>query len=306
MNPVGGLSLALDMIVVGHFAIDYVVRDGQSLPPSLGGTVTFSSLAGARLGARVGIVSKVGPDFRDDHLLVFARSGIDVSAIKKAKTPTTKYKLQYSGEERSLKLLSKCDPIEPKDVRNLRGNVGAVHLGPIAGEIPIETIEEVAKWGVPVLLDLQGVVRKFDKNGNVSVERNPLLPEILGKVTIVKATLKEGEVATSASGPEKVACSLIDMGCEIAIVTLGGKGSYVSTHDEESFSTPAIKPRKVTDYTGAGDVYAGSFLVEYSRIHDIRRSAIIASTAVSFKVEGHSTSGFASRQEIEERAKGYL
>jgi sugar/nucleoside kinase (ribokinase family) len=298
--------LLLDLLVVGHFAIDYVVRDGEALPPSLGGTVTFSSLAAAGLGAKVGIVSKVGPDFRDDYVIVFGQHGIDVSGIKKVKTPTTKYRLKYTGEERTLALLSKCDPITPKDIRSLRIRATAIHLGPIAGEISLQTINEVVRVGKMILLDLQGVVRKFDKDGNVSVDRNPLLPEMVKNVTIAKATLKEGELVTKVSGSENVASSLLDMGCKISIVTDGGKGSYISTRNGESFSIPAIKPRKVTDYTGAGDAYAGSFLVEYAKTKDARRSAIIASSAVSFKVEGHSTSGFASRKDIEERAKEYL
>jgi sugar/nucleoside kinase (ribokinase family) len=302
----GGMMALLDLAVVGHFSIDYVERDGKAFPPSLGGTVTFSSLAAARLGAKVGIVSKVGPDFRDEHLLIFARNGVDISNVRKVRAPTTKYRLQYRGEERTLTSLSRCEPIEPKDIWGLRGEVNAVHLGPIAGEIPLKTVDEVAKWRSITLLDLQGVIRKFGRNGSISLGKNRFLPEIIEKVTAVKTGLREGEVATQTTGAEKVASALVDMGCKIAIITFGGKGSYVSTRDGDRLSIPVIKPRKVTDYTGAGDVYAGSFLFEYSKTHDVKHSAIIASSAVSFKVEGHSTSGFASRQEIEERAKEYL
>jgi len=296
----------LDLVVVGHFSIDYVERDGKAFPPSLGGTVTFSSLAAASLGAKAGIVSKVGPDFRDEHLLIFARNGIDISYVRKVKSATTKYKLQYRGEERTLTCLSKCEPIEPNDIKKLRGEVKAIHLGPIAGEISLETVDEAAKSDCPILLDLQGIVRKFGTDGSISLSKNRFLPEIIEKVTIVKTTLREGEVATDEKGVEKIASALVDMGCKIAIVTFGGKGSYISTRDGDHLSIPVVKLRKVVDYTGAGDVYAGSFLFEYSKTHDVKYSAIIATSAVSFKVEGHSTSGFASRQEIEERAKEYL
>ena len=296
----------LDLVVVGQFAIDHVERDGKAFPPSLGGTVPFSSLAGARLGAKVGIVSKVGPDFRDDYLLVFARSEIDVSGVKKVGAPTTKYRLQYRGEERTLTLLARCDPITSTDIKLLQGRIGAAHLGPIAGEISLETIKEIGKLTKIISLDLQGIIRKFDRNGVVRVEKNPLISEIVKNVTIVKAALHEGEAVMHATGPEEVASSFLELGCKISIVTLGEKGSYVSTCDGESLSIPAVKPRRVMDSTGAGDTYAGSFLVEYLKTKDVKRSAIIASSAVSFKVEGRSTSGFASREEIEERAKEYL
>jgi sugar/nucleoside kinase (ribokinase family) len=296
----------LDLAVVGHFSIDYVERDGKAFPPSLGGTVTFSSLAAAGLGAKVGIVSKVGPDFRDEHLLIFARNGIDISFIKKVKRTTTKYRLQYQGEERTLTCLARCEPIEPKDISMLRGNVNAIHLGPIAGEISLETVNEAAKSNCVTLLDLQGVIRKFGIDGRISLSRNRILPKIVEKVTIVKTGLREGEVATQAKGAEKIASAIVDMGCKIAIITFGGKGSYVATCDGDHLSIPVVKPRKIVDYTGAGDVYAGSFLFEYSKTHDVKHSAIMASSAVSFKVEGHSTTGFASRPDIEERAREYL
>jgi sugar/nucleoside kinase (ribokinase family) len=296
----------LDIVVMGHFAIDRVEINGKALPPSLGGTVAFSSLAAAMLGSKVGIVSKVGPDFRDDNLLIFTRSGIDVSGVKKVSTPTTKYRLQYIGEERNLTLVSRCDPIRAEDVKQLSGKVRAVHLGPIAGEIPLETLKEVGEWNCIVLLDLQGIVRKFDKLGGVSLEKNEQLPEMVKCATIVKSALREGEAVMGVSGFKKVASSLLGMGCKIVIVTLGGNGSYISTFDGESLSIPVIKPRKVTDFTGAGDVYAGSFLTEYLKTKDVRRSGIIAGSTVSFKVEGHSTAGFASREKIEERAKQYL
>jgi sugar/nucleoside kinase (ribokinase family) len=140
----------------------------------------------------------------------------------------------------------------------------------------------------------------------LSLEKNPQLPEIVKRATIVKSALHEGETVMNVSGSEKVASSILKMGCKIIIVTLGEKGSYVSTCEGKSMVIPAINPRKINDPTGAGDSYAGSFLVEYLKTKDIRRSAIIASSAVSFKVEGHSTAGFASRADIEERARKYI
>ena len=47
---------------------------------------------------------------------------------------------------------------------------------------------------------------------------------------------------------------------------------------------PAYKTNAI-DPTGAGDVYGGSFIVEYMRTHDYVESALFASAASSLMVE---------------------
>ncbi|WP_455285477.1 carbohydrate kinase family protein, partial [[Eubacterium] cellulosolvens] len=65
--------------------------------------------------------------------------------------------------------------------------------------------------------------------------------------------------------------------------TLGENGS-VACDRGECLSVPAYKTTAV-DPTGAGDVYAGAFLAEYSRTGDLGSSCLYASAAASIMVE---------------------
>jgi sugar/nucleoside kinase (ribokinase family) len=73
------------------------------------------------------------------------------------------------------------------------------------------------------------------------------------------------------------------MSSAVPIVTLAERGSVLIEKNEilqiPAFATNAIDP------TGAGDVYAGSFITEYSRTKNLRDSALFASAAASIMVE---------------------
>ena len=73
------------------------------------------------------------------------------------------------------------------------------------------------------------------------------------------------------------------MGKAFPIITLAERGS-VLIYDDNEFQIPAYKTEAI-DPTGAGDVYGGSFIVEYLRTHDYVESALFASAASSLMVE---------------------
>jgi len=64
---------------------------------------------------------------------------------------------------------------------------------------------------------------------------------------------------------------------------------------------PAYKTTAV-DPTGAGDVYAGAFLAEYSRTGDLGSSCVYASAAASIMVESVGPDFPVSDEEVRRRA----
>ncbi|HMK82705.1 MAG TPA: PfkB family carbohydrate kinase, partial [Candidatus Bathyarchaeia archaeon] len=90
-----------------------------------------------------------------------------------------------------------------------------------------------------------------------------------------------------------------ELGSALPIVTLADRGS-VLLNEEELCRVPAF-PTNAMDPTGAGDVYAGSFITEFQRSNNITESALFASAAASIMVEQVGPDFSMTRTVVEER-----
>jgi sugar/nucleoside kinase (ribokinase family) len=106
---------------------------------------------------------------------------------------------------------------------------------------------------------------------------------IVKLVDFVKPNEPESETITGQKDPVVALRRLHEMGEAVSIVTLAERGSLLldgtTVHRIPAFSTRAIDP------TGAGDVYAGSFITEFSRTGKPLDAALYASAAASLMVE---------------------
>ena len=117
---------------------------------------------------------------------------------------------------------------------------------------------------------------------NVVAENHDFLKGLIHKyVDIVFANEDESFAYTGLAAEESVA--QIAKECEIAIVKVGKRGSYVR-QGEKVYHIGAITTA-CTDSTGAGDLYAGGFLHALSDGFDIRRCGEIGTIAAGRVVE---------------------
>ncbi|MFX1520305.1 MAG: carbohydrate kinase family protein [Promethearchaeota archaeon] len=297
-----------DVVVIAHFALDIIIKNGEKKPIRLGGPPLYGSMAARRLGGRVGIISKVGEDFRDEHFLFLSRNGVDVSGIKRCKGPTTRFMLKYHGEERTEFLKGKCEQIEVQDIPKQFLQSQALVISPIIDEIPLETLKYIAKEGKGhVYLDPSGYIRSIALNGSgkVILTEWEAMPEYLQYVNVLKASITEIQTLTKCKNIKSAAKKIEDLGVEIIIITEGSKGSYVQ-YEGNLVHIPSIKSGKVVDVTGAGDVYISAFALEYAKKKDVIKSGAFATAAVSSKIEGYGVSSLKTRDEIEELSKTLL
>jgi len=70
----------------------------------------------------------------------------------------------------------------------------------------------------------------------------------------------------------------------VAAITRGEKGSIIIQR-EENFAVPALKPDKIIDTTGAGDLYASGFLYGYARGFSLHDAARLGSLAASLIIQ---------------------
>jgi sugar/nucleoside kinase (ribokinase family) len=298
------MELALpDVAVVGHFAVDTLLLPNRQPVLMLGGSVAYVSLVARRLEANVKVVSRVGGDFPEDYMRWLKREGVELSGVVKHEAEkTTRFELAYSIDlsERKLKLKSRGSPLAMEELpADLRAK--AIHIAPIDGEISIELIENLRRCTDVLSLDPQGMLRKFDDEGNV-LDCSMMDASLLDLVDVYKSSLNEIRILTGQSDLEAAMREVHDHGVKTVLVTMGGKGAVLSA-EEAVYNIPACKPEALLDPTGAGDAFIGGFLTELSRNKDAFWSACVGSAAASFVVEGLGPTCLGRREEIYKRAE---
>jgi len=294
-----------DLVTVGHFAIDYIHSPRVVSPkPTLGGPPTYVSLAAAKLGVKVSVISKVGEDFSKDSIKCLKNNKIDLSWLKRVKgASTTQFTIKYQkGWKRKLQLQARAPLISANDLPNSL-QARAVHVAPIANELSEEVVTKLRKATSILSLDPQGFVRRFDRRGNVSRKRWKV-QSVLEQVDVYKSSLNEIEAVTGTNNLQLATRRIGDYGVKIVIVTRGMHGSTVF-FDNKLYNIPAYASSKIVlDPTGAGDAFSGAFLAEYVREKHPLWCACVGSASASFVVEGEGPERFGERHEVYERAHG--
>jgi sugar/nucleoside kinase (ribokinase family) len=293
-----------DIVSAGHFAVDSILLPERKTPfVVLGGSVTYVSLAARRLDARVSVISKVGGDFPEAYRWWLGEEGVDLSNVLKAEDKrTTRFELRYNSDfsDRELRLECRMSPITVEDISN-PPCAKAVHVAPIAGEVAYDVVERLKNHCEVMSLDPQGLVRRFDENGNVILE-SLADKRVLGLVDVFKSSLSEALAVTGLSELEPAVKAVHDHGVKIVIITLGARGAVVSVEDG-MHSVPAYKPEKIVDPTGAGDAFIGGFLAEYVRGEDCSWCSCVGAALASLVVEGVGPTFFGDKEEIIRRAR---
>jgi 1D-myo-inositol 3-kinase len=89
----------------------------------------------------------------------------------------------------------------------------------------------------------------------------------------------------------------------IAVMTQGARGCIVYANGEKR--QVHGYPAREVEPTGAGDVFAGAFLVRLEETNDPFESARFANATASFCVEAPGITGIATRAQVEERLKAF-
>ncbi|MCW4044748.1 MAG: carbohydrate kinase family protein [Candidatus Bathyarchaeota archaeon] len=293
-----------DITTVGNFTIDSISLPNRPNPfVVLGGSAAYTSLVTRRLEATASVISKIGADFPEAYLWWLKQEGIDLSAVTKLENEkTTRFELKYNKDltTRTLKLKSKAPPITPNDLPKAF-HAKAIHIAPIANETPYDTIMQLKTHTGVLSLDPQGLLRTFDKAGNVK-HRTQIDKRILSLITIYKSSPEELTAATGSPDMQTAIKTLHNLGVETVIITQGAKGAVLSVGGAR-YNIPTCESAAVVDPTGAGDVFIGAFLTEYIRQKDSLWCACVGSAAASLVVERIGPTFFGDKEEIYRRAQ---
>lgn len=293
-----------DIAVIGHFSIDCLKLPKRVKPfKILGGAVAYVSLVTRQLLCSVAVISKVGGDFPKLYMKNLRDAGVSLSGVVKVPSEhTTSFELTYNDDFSSRELILRAQgaPISFDDLPE-RFFSKAIHIAPIAGEIPFEVVERVRSFTDCLSIDPQGILRRFDAWGKVTCSAQ-IDKRVLPLVDIYKSSLEEIKALTAQTEVEKAIKAVHNLGPKIVIATMGNQGSVLSV-DGATQTVPVCKSTQVVDPTGAGDVFVGGFLTEFTRKKDPFWCACVGSAAASLVVEAVGTTFFGEREEIYRRAR---
>lgn len=282
---------------IGHQSQDiHIGPDGERSEPEHGGTSLYAGLTAWLLtGERVAVVSSTSTNAGRSS------RGPDSGALETYADPDTEqtvFEDWRDGDSRLQKLVSRAPSIDSSlGALGQRGrNASTVFAGPLLDELPLDCRSWF--WCDFACLIPQGWFRRIGDDGLVTLEA-PDVSCITGPWDLVVLSEDEAravEKAGQMDGWKRLA--------RVLAVTRGSRGATVYAEGGH-MNVDALKPDRVVDTTGAGDVWSAAFTIRFNETRSITESARYASAAAAICVSRKGLRGVPeSRIEIENMLSG--
>ena len=285
-------------MVCGNLTIDELVLNHRvSISP--GGSALFASGAAAKLGAKVGILGNVGTDYPTASLRRLEELSIGIKFLKKTTRPSTRFRITRLNGSRRLELLEPGTPIAALSGKQ---RFHGIHLGPVFNEISSSLSSKLRMSCQMLSADLQGFIRVSSKAGLVrTIPRN--LDHLLGQCDIIQASIDEARTQTRSRDPRGILKRFLRLNVKHAILTMGNQGAWLGSREGKVYFVPAFRDPDITDSTGAGDVFAGSWLRTFLSTGDPVWSSAVGAACASLGSRRTGLSKFQfSRSDVLRRA----
>jgi sugar/nucleoside kinase (ribokinase family) len=270
-----------DIAFVGHTYRDRIVHADKPPVLTVGGALVYGSIAAARAGGQVAVVTKMAE--ADRSLL----ADVDAAGVRCHVTPvpfTSELEVIYptaDTERRDIFIRRQAPPFALADLPDLRART--LHLaGNANGEFPLIFVRALRQPGRRLGLDMQGFVRQPDPQthavrfGDVTDKR-----EIAGALDALKLDAVEAEILTGQSNPVTALAAMADWGCPEIVLTkadgvlgrFGGKTFFARFTNRNSAGR-----------NGRGDTVFASYLLR-RLTHPPEEALAFAAALVSIKLE---------------------
>lgn len=251
----------IEIVVIGNIVKETIMRPDEVIGPVLGGPCAYTSLALAKLGRNVGIVSYCSDDFwekiREELLFVDDRGRISYMH-------TTENHLIYQNEEKNHVEYFKVAPVITFDVipeEYLQAEV--FFICPMDFEVSMEVCRKLHDMGKKIIVDLGGYGGTTSYN-HFSVDTNrgyKLINDLCRYAHIIKASRDDMHYIMPDMEVEKCTEYLIARGPKYAVITMGSQGAiYQEVGERVKLSNSYLNVDKKRNLTGAGDVFVAGMI----------------------------------------------
>lgn len=295
--------------VFGSFFVDLMARtprfpkEGETLKGTMfkmgpGGKGFNQAVAAHKANADVTMITKVGKDeFANVILNTMKELNMPTEHIIQTDASSTGCALimvnEQTGENEIVIVPGTCNLLNEEDTNALEDVIRDCEYVLLQLEVNQDANERVVE-----------LARKY--NVKVIVNTAPyssMSDDFLSKVYMVTPNEVEAEEMTgividSLENAKKAASILRDKGVEVVVITLGGRGVFISCDGKEDI-VEAFKVHAV-DTTGAGDAFNGGFLCALSEGKDIWEAARFANALAALSVQKIGTTiSMPTREEID-------
>jgi len=232
----------MKLALFSHCAIDIISIDGI-IHEQIGGAACYGGLTARQFKFDVDLYTKFGRDFPQQYL---TQNKISFENALSEKL-TTRFAIDITGSDRSLKLLNECEPIEYTTI-NADGSL----ITPIFHEISADTFTKIKKNSNFTLVDPQGFLRHMDSYNNVLLQNTDL---DLSGVNAIKVNPEESQMIVSGTHDEMMK-ALQKKGVEHVILT---NKTEVSLLVKDKIYSITLPNKEVYDTTGLGDIFCATF-----------------------------------------------
>lgn len=276
--------MAVTFLSVGHFCYD-VSPTGYIL----GGSASYSTLTARDLGHHARAVTAVGANFDRQNPLLDG-----IKTAYRESPETTIFDNQYDEKgHRQQFILGTAKKLKGHDVPAAWRTSDIVYLCPIADEVSAELVHCFSKDTL-IGATPQGWLRQWDASGKVEAKRWTIAEEILPYIDVL--ILSDEDVRAYPDELEKYIRLT-----PIVVLTRGASGATLFQNGTR-LKSEAYPVREI-DPTGAGDVFATSFLIDYYQDRSVEKALNFAHCVASFAVEGVGTSGIPKLTQVMLRLK---
>lgn len=296
------LACVFDVLAMGRLGVDlYPLQSGVGLEEVttfgkfLGGTAANVSVAAARYGHKVAIISRVGADPFGRYLRAeLRRLGVDarfVGTDPQHRTPVAfceifppdNFPLYFYREPNAPDTCITIDQFADEDTRSARvlwTTATGLSVEP-SRSTQLHVLRTRARSGHTVLdLDYRPTLWESEAAAREQ------MTAALEHVTVAVGNREEVQIAVGESDPVRAADALLERGVELAVVKLGPRGVLGKTRDE----AVEVAPFPVTPLNGlgAGDAFGGALchgLLSGWEIEKTLRYANAAGAIVATRLE---------------------
>ena len=273
---------APDFIAIGHVTLDHF---GDTVRP--GGAALYAAVTADRLGLSAAILTSHADDFPLD--LVPPR--IEVVTVPAGETTVFEH-AEHEGE-RVMRVRAAAAALSADDLPEDWKDAPLVMLAPVLAEV--DPLLSMAFSDAAVSAQAQGWLRVVEPDGAVGTvtwEPDYLLARLQTLFLSQRDVL--GQEAAMLEWLQRV---------PVGVVTAGRHGALLYVNGERYEVRPRLA--REVDATGAGDVFAATFLVRYQEDGNPWTAAEAAACAAGLSVEGEGWSAVPDAAALERALADY-